>query len=54
MLFSRFLRPSDESSPQESEVPVRRALIWGLAGAAILLGLALYFLYARLLEPLVA
>jgi type VI protein secretion system component VasF len=52
--FSRFLRHPDESSPPQAEVPARRLVLWALVGAAIIVGLVLYFLYARLLEPLVA
>jgi type VI protein secretion system component VasF len=52
--FSRFLRHPDETPPRPSEVPVRRAIMWGLIAAAIVVGLVLYFLYARLLQPLVS
>jgi type VI protein secretion system component VasF len=52
--FSRFLRQADETPAQGRDVPVRRAVMWGLVGAAIIVGIVLYFLYARLLEPLVA
>jgi hypothetical protein len=52
--FNRFLRHPDETPPRPSTVPVRRALMWGLIAAAIILGLVLYFLYARLLQPLVS
>jgi len=45
-------RRPDETPPPPAEVPVRRALVWGLIGAAIVVGLVLYFLYARLLQPL--
>ena len=50
--FSRFLRQPDETPPGPAEVPARRALMWGLIGAAIIVGIVLYFLYARLLQPL--
>jgi type VI protein secretion system component VasF len=50
--FSRYLRHPDETPPKPAEVPVRRVLMWGLIGAAIVVGLVLYFLYARLLQPL--
>ena len=50
--FSRSQRPSDETPPPPAEVPVRRALVWGIIGAVIIVGLVLYFLYARLLQPL--
>jgi len=50
--FSRFLRHPDETPPRPSDVPVRRAVMWGVIGAVIVVGLVLYFLYARLLQPL--
>jgi type VI protein secretion system component VasF len=51
--LSRFLRkPAESSSP--SDVPARRALLWAIVGAAVVVGLVLYFMYARLLEPLIA
>lgn len=52
MRFSRFIRHPDETPPAPSDVPVRRALVWALIGAAIVVGIVLYFLYARLLQPL--
>jgi hypothetical protein len=48
---SRNQRP-DETPPPPADVPARRALVWGLIGVAIVVGLVLYFLYARLLQPL--
>lgn len=54
MRFTRFLRQPDETPPQPSRLPIRRLLLWALIGVAIVVGLVLYFLYARLLEPLVA
>ena len=54
MRFSRYFRSPDDSAPDDSALPIKRVLIWALVGAAILLGLVLYFLYARLLEPLIA
>jgi len=50
--FSRYLRQPDETPPPPSDVPVRRWVLWGVIGAAIVVGLVLYFLYARLLQPL--
>jgi hypothetical protein len=47
---SRNQRPDE--TPPPADVPARRALVWGLIGAAIIVGLVLYFLYARLLQPL--
>lgn len=52
MRFSRYIRHPDESPPKPAEVPVRRWVMWGLIGVAIVVGLVLYFLYARLLQPL--
>lgn len=54
MRFNRFLRHPDESPPRPSDVPVRRAVMWSLIGLAIVVGLVLYFLYARLIQPLVS
>jgi hypothetical protein len=51
--FSRSHRQSD-APPSRDTVPLRRVLLWALAGAAILAGLVLYFRYARLIVPLVA
>jgi hypothetical protein len=50
--FSRFIRQPDETPPQSADVPMRRWVMWGLIGAAIVVGIVLYFLYARLLQPL--
>lgn len=50
--FSRFIRHPDETPPKPAEVPVRRWVMWALIGAAIVVGIVLYFLYARLLQPL--
>lgn len=52
MRFNRYLRHPDETPPKPAEVPARRALMWGLIGVAIVVGIVLYFLYARLLQPL--
>jgi hypothetical protein len=43
----------DESS-DEQRVSTRRAVIWGLIGLAILVGVFLYFQYERVLAPLVS
>jgi hypothetical protein len=42
-------QPSDEQ-----RVPLRRVVLWGLIGAAILVGVYLYFQYERVLAPLVS
>jgi type VI protein secretion system component VasF len=39
---------------EEDRVPRRRAILWGLIGVAILLGVYLYFQYERVLAPLVS
>ena len=52
MRFSRYIRHPDETPPKPAEVPLRRWVLWGLIGVAIVVGLVLYFLYARLLQPL--
>lgn len=43
----------DESS-DEQRVTRRRAVLWGLIGVAVLVGVYLYFRYERVLAPLVA
>ena len=49
--LSRILRPEDTESLDES-IPMRRALFWVVVWLGILVGLALYFKYARLLTPM--
>lgn len=46
-------KPPDESS-EEQRVSRRRAVVWGLVGVAVLVGVYLYFRYERVLAPLVA
>ena len=53
MRLSRIVRRSDTDLNAEV-VPLRRAIMWGVVGVAILVGLVLYFKYARLLSPLLA
>jgi hypothetical protein len=43
----------DESSG-EQRISRRRAVLWGLIGVAILVGVYLYFQYERVLAPLVS
>ena len=43
----------DESS-DEQRVSKWRAVMWGLIGVAVLVGVYLYFQYERVLAPLVA
>jgi hypothetical protein len=38
----------------EQRVSTRRAVLWGLIGVAILVGVYLYFQYERVLAPLVS
>jgi len=41
-------------SPDEQRVPMRRAVLWGLIGLAVLVGIYLYFQYERVLAPLLS
>jgi hypothetical protein len=41
-----------QESPDEQRVPLRRALVWGLIGLVVLIGVLLYFRYERVLAPL--
>jgi hypothetical protein len=43
-----------DESPGDQRVPRRRALVWGLIGVAILVGVYLYFRYERVLAPLIS
>ena len=49
--LSRILRPEDGKHLDET-VSLRRALVWVLVWVGLLVGVALYFKYARLLTPL--
>ena len=51
--LSRILR-SDDGTNREEAISLRRALLWVLVWVALLVGVALYFKYARLLTPLLA
>ncbi|MEP6620073.1 MAG: hypothetical protein ABJE47_12185 [bacterium] len=53
MRLSRFLRPGDTDLLDET-VPMRRVVFWIAVWAGILLGLVLYFKYARHLVPMLA
>ena len=47
--------PSTERPPETSDeqrVPLRRALVWGLIGLVVLIGVLLYFRYEHALAPL--
>jgi hypothetical protein len=52
------MRVSDTGRPDEPtdepRIPLRRAVLWGLIAAAILVGVYLYFRYERVLAPLVS
>jgi hypothetical protein len=43
-----------DKPPDDGRVPMRRAVVWGLIGVAILVGVYLYFQYERVLAPLVS
>jgi hypothetical protein len=45
-------RPDEPSD--EQRVSIRRVVLWGLIGVAVLLGVYLYFQYERVLAPLVS
>jgi hypothetical protein len=49
--LSRIFRRSETTADPDA-VPLARALLWGLVGAVLLVGLALYFKYARVVVPL--
>jgi hypothetical protein len=49
--LSRILRLEDKANLDET-VPLRRAFIWVLVWIGLIVGVALYFKYARLLSPL--
>ena len=49
--LSRILRPEDGINLEET-VSFRRAFFWVLVWVGLLVGVALYFRYARLLTPL--
>ena len=49
--LSRILRP-EEGTNQDETIPVRRAVLWVLVWVGLLVGVVLYFRYAKLLTPL--
>ena len=53
MRLSRIFRPEDAKLLEE-QIPVRRKVAWALVWVGIVVGIALYFTYARLLTPLLA
>jgi hypothetical protein len=49
--LSRIVRNPD--TPTDTEVvPVRRVILWMVVGAALVVGLVLYFKYEPLIQPL--
>jgi hypothetical protein len=52
MRLSRMFRADDES--QGDTIPLRRVVFWAAVWIALLVGIVLYFKYARLLTPLLA
>ena len=52
MRISGTERPEDPAG--ENRVSLRRAMLWGMIGVAILVGVYLYFRYERVLAPLVS
>lgn len=51
--LSRIFRPEDAKLLEE-QIPLRRKVAWALVWVGIVIGIALYFTYARLLTPLLA
>ena len=49
--LSRILRQS-QSTPHTDAIPLGRALLWLAFGVVLIVGLALYFKYERLVVPL--
>lgn len=43
-----------DKPPDDGRIPMRRAVLWGLIGLVILVGVYLYFQYERVLAPLVS
>ncbi|MFN2564780.1 MAG: hypothetical protein ABR499_07200 [Gemmatimonadaceae bacterium] len=43
-----------DEPPEEQRVPMRRAVIWGVIGVAVVVGVYLYFQYERVLAPLLS
>ena len=52
MLPRRALRSESEITETEGTVSYRRIAFWSFVGIAIVVGIILYFKYARLLPPL--
>ncbi len=43
-----------DEPPDEQRVPLRRAVLWGIIGVVVVIGVYLYFQYERVLAPLVS
>jgi hypothetical protein len=43
-----------DKPPDDDRVPLRRVVLWGLIGVAVLVGVYLYFQYERVLAPLMS
>ncbi len=53
MRLSRVLKPND-SRNQDEIIPKRRIAFWVVVWIGIIVGLVLYFKYARLLTPMLS
>ena len=40
--------------PDDQRVPLRRTILWGVIGVAVIVGVILYFRYERVIAPLVS
>ncbi|MEP7002594.1 MAG: hypothetical protein ABI969_19035 [bacterium] len=49
--LSRILRPED-ANYEDERIPLRQVILWVLVWVAMIVGIVLYFKYARLLTPL--
>lgn len=45
--------PTNER-PDDHGVPLRRMILWGIVGVAVVVGVVLYFQYERVIAPLVS
>ncbi len=43
-----------DEAQDEQRVPTRRAVLWGVIGLAVVVGVYLYFQYERVIAPLVS
>jgi hypothetical protein len=51
MRLSRVLKPNDVKY-QDEAIPTRRKAVWVVVWIGILVGIVMYFKYARLLTPM--